>query len=130
MKVHPGDHMYAAISQSSPGIWKITIKDLTRHESYSRTTSYASTEGTAEWIEETPLVIGSNAGFAPLPNLSKARFDHATANGHKVKLKASQEIKLTSASGKVVGVPSAPDPDRDGFNACAWVKSCRPPRKS
>lgn len=130
MKVQPGNHMSAAISQGTPGEWKIVIKDLTRHESFSKSVSYSSSYGSAEWIEETPLVIGSNAGFAPLPNLSKTRFDHATANGHSAKLNTSQEVELTTSKGKVVGVPSKPDSDHDGFNACAWAKLCTAPSSS
>ncbi|HZU61641.1 MAG TPA: G1 family glutamic endopeptidase [Solirubrobacteraceae bacterium] len=130
MKVRPGDHMHAVIDQVSPGVWKISIKDLTRHESYSTTAPYSSTEGSAEWIEETPLVLGGNSGFAPLPSLSKGHFDHGTANGHAVKLNRSQEIELTSSNGKVVGIPSGPDSDRDGFAACAWATSCRAPASS
>jgi hypothetical protein len=130
MKVRPGNRMHAAISEVMPGVWKIAIKDLTRHESYSTTVPYSSTEGSAEWIEETPLVVGGHAGFAPLPNLTSPRFDHATANGHSAKLKASEKIELTASKGKVVGVPSGPDPDHDGFSACAWAKSCRAPRRS
>jgi hypothetical protein len=128
MKVRPGDHMHAALRQVTPMVWKITISDLTRHESFSTTVPYSSTQGSAEWIEETPLVIGGNAGFAPLPNLSRTRFDSARANGRPANLKASQTIELTTANGKVVGVPSRPDPDHNGFNDCAWATSCPAPR--
>jgi hypothetical protein len=130
MKVGPGDHMHAAVRETSPGVWKVTIKDLTRREAYSTTAPYSSTEGSAEWIEETPLIVGSNSGFAPLPNLTKAFFDHGTANGHAANLKKVQKVELTSSSGKVVGIPSSPDPDHDGFAACAWATFCAAPRSS
>lgn len=129
MKVRPGDHMHAQIRQVTPMVWKIAIADLTSHKSFSTTVPYSSTEGSAEWIEETPLVIGGGSGgFAPLPNLSRTRFDSARTNGQPANLKASQTIELTTASGKVVGVPSRPDPDHNGFNACAWAKFCPAPR--
>jgi hypothetical protein len=72
MAVAPGDHMHASIAESVSGsnVWNITLKDVTRNESFSTTVPYSSTRATAEWIEETPLVIGTNAGFAALPNLS------------------------------------------------------------
>ncbi len=127
MKIRPGDRMHAAITEAMPGSWKIVLKDLSRHESYNTTVPYSSSQGTAEWIEETPLVVGSGTGFAPLPNLSRVPFDHTTANGHSASLKTYQEIELTSSSGKVVGVPSAPDPTRDGFNTCAWATACPAP---
>jgi hypothetical protein len=34
---------------------------------------------------------------------------------------------LTSSSGQVIGTPSAPDSDADGFGACTWAGSCVAP---
>jgi Peptidase A4 family len=131
MKVRPGDRMHASIAQpTAPEVWTITIKDLTRHESYTTTVPYTSSMDTAEWIQETPLVIGSNAGFAPLPNLTRTPFDHATTNGAPAHLKASEEMDLVDSNGKVIGAPSAPDPDADGFSACAWAGACPAPTSS
>jgi hypothetical protein len=132
MKIRPGDRMHASISELVPGseLWRITIRDLTRREGYSRTVPYASTHDTAEWIEETPLILGSNAGFAALPRLTSPAFDLATVNGKPAHLRASQEIQLTDSKGKVIGTPSAPDRDLDGFNACAWAAACRAPGSS
>src|SRR5579862_1058004 len=82
MTVQPGDHMHASIAElvADSNVWTITIQDVTRNESYSITVPYSSTHLTAEWIEETPLVIGTNAGFASLPNLTSPVFDNATTN--------------------------------------------------
>ena len=77
MTVAPGDQMHASISATVPGVWSITLADLTRDESYSTTVPYSSTEDTAEWIEETPLEIGTDAGFAALPNLTDPAFSDA-----------------------------------------------------
>ena len=132
MRVRPGDRMHAAISELVPtsNIWRITLRDLTRRESYSIRVPYSSTHDTAEWIEETPLILGANAGFAALPRLTSPAFDRATTNGHPAALKRSQQMFLTNSSGKVIGAPSAPDPDHDGFNACTWASSCPAPRRS
>lgn len=130
LKVGPGNRMRAAITESSPQVWKITITDLTRHESFSKTVPYSSSQDTAEWIEETPLIVGQGAGFAALPTLSTPSFDRATVNGHAAHLKRSQEIDLTNSHNKVIGLPSAPDRDSDGFNACAWARACRAPTTS
>ena len=132
MKVKPGDHMSSSIVETPKDSenWKITLRDVTRHETFTKTTAYTSSYATAEWIEETPLVIGTNAGLAALPNLTSPRFDDATVNGALAKLKSSQRINLVNSNGKVIGAPSAPDPDRDGFNACTWTKSCKAPSHS
>ena len=130
--VSPGDHMHAAISEvvADSNLWKITLQDVTKNETFTTTVPYTSTHTTAEWIEETPLLIGTNAGFGALPNLSSPAFDLATTNGQPANLKASEEINLADSNGNPYSVPSAPDPDADGFNACAWATSCSAPGSS
>lgn len=127
LKVSAGDRMSASITEVATQTWKITITDLNTKKSYTTTTAYTSSEDTAEWIEETPLILGANAGFAPLPNLTSPHFIKATTNGQPAKLTPSEEIELTNSSGKVIGTPSAPDPTKDGFNACAWARICAAP---
>jgi Peptidase A4 family len=125
MNVSAGDQIHASLSSSAPGIWSIALQDVTRHESFSTTVPYSSTESSAEWIEETPLTIGSGgAGEAPLPNLSSTVFDHATVNGAPAHLTTAEQIQLIDSTGKVIGAPSAPDPEADGFAACAWTAGC------
>jgi hypothetical protein len=129
MTVAPGDHMHASISEAVPNsnVWSITIRDVTRGESFSTTVPYTSTHGTAEWIEETPLEIGTNAGFAALPNLTNPGFDLGATNGTPVKLSSSEQMDLIDSSGHVIGTPSAPDSDLDGFGACTWSTTCSAP---
>jgi hypothetical protein len=132
MNVGPGDHMHASISEAVPGsnVWTITLQDQTRNETYTTTVPYSSTHATAEWIEETPLILGTGAGLAALPNLTSPAFDLATTNGQPANLKSSEEMQLVDSSGQVLGTPSSPDPDADGFNACAWSGTCIAPSGS
>jgi Peptidase A4 family len=132
MRIRPGDRMHASIAEVIPAseVWKITLRDLTSGKAHSIRVSYSSTQDSAEWIEETPLVLGANAGFAALPRLSSPDFDRASLNGAPAKLKPAEAIDLTNSSGRVIGVPSAPDTDRDGFNACTWKRVCAAPRRS
>jgi hypothetical protein len=132
MTVAPGDRMHASVAEPVPfsNVWTITLTDVTRGETDSQTVPYTSSHDTAEWIEETPLIIGTGAGFAPLPNATSPAFDLATVNGAPAKLAPSQEIQLVDSNGKVIGAPSAPDPDADGFNACTWATLCAAPTKS
>jgi hypothetical protein len=126
MTVAPGDHMHASISEVVAGsnVWTITLQDVTRGESFSQTVPYSSTHATAEWIEETPLVIGTNAGFAALPNLTNPAWTSATVNGASAGLKASEEMDLIDSNGKVIGAPSAPNATANGFNECTWASTC------
>jgi hypothetical protein len=108
----------------------ITLQDVTRNETFSQTIPYSSTHATAEWIEETPLILGANAGFAALPNLTSPVFDNATVNGASANLNTSEEIDLIDSNSHVIGTPSAPDPDADSFNACTLATSCSAPSSS
>ena len=129
MTVGAGDHMHATIAETvaNSNVWTITLKDVTRNETFTQTVPYTSTHATAEWIEETPLVIGTNAGFAALPNLTNTPFALGTVNGAPVRLSTPEQIQLVDSSGKVIGTPSGPDSDLDGFAACAWATSCPVP---
>ena len=126
MTVAPGDHMHASIAELVAGsnLWTIVLQDVTRNETFTQTVPYSSTHLTAEWIEETPLLIQANAGFASLPNLTTPTFTRATTNGQPANLQSSEEIRLIDSNGSVIGTPSAPNPTRDGFDACTWATSC------
>ena len=121
-----GDHMHSSIAEAIAGsnVWTITLQDVTRNETFTTTVPYSSTHLTAEWIEETPLLLGTNAGFAALPNLGNPAFTAATTNGANANLQASEEMLLTDSNGNVIGAPSAPNATRDGFSACTWATSC------
>jgi hypothetical protein len=126
MKVAPGDHMHASLAETVPDsdVWTITLQDVTRNESFTQTVPYPSTHATAEWIEETPLEIGTDAGFASLPNLSNPGWTSATVNGAPAGLKASEEMDLIDSNGNVIGAPSAPNSSANGFDECTWATTC------
>src|SRR5207245_9250272 len=128
LPVRAGNTITVTINQTSPGQWVIVIRNVTSGRQVTIKTPYSSTHATAEWIEETPLIIGTNGGFAPLPTLSSPVFDHATVNGAPANLKSSEEIQLIDSNNRVIGAPSAPDPDNDGFNACTWAATGCAPR--
>jgi peptidase A4-like protein len=126
MTVEPGDQMHASISEIEPDVdvWTITLQDLTQNESFTTTVPYASTMDTAEWIEETPLEIGTDAGLASLPNLTNPAFNDAETNGASADLVSSEQMDLEDSNGDIIGVPSAPNGSGNGFDVCAWATSC------
>jgi Peptidase A4 family len=127
MKIERGDRMFASVAEAGIGLWTVTLRDITRHERFSTTVPYPSSQASAEWIEETPVEIGSGgAGLASLPKLHATPFAHATVNGAPAALSPSQEVQLYSGS-TLIGLPSAPDAARTAFSACAWVRHCRAP---
>jgi hypothetical protein len=125
--VSPGDHMHADISElvNDANVWKITLQDVTKGETFTQTVPYSSSHLTAEWIQETPLVFGTNgAGLAALPNLTTNTFTNATANGANAGLKASEEMQLIDSNNRVIALPSAPNATTDGFSLCSWATNC------
>lgn len=126
MHVRPGDRMHAAVFEVQPvlGLWRVTLKDLTRRETFTKTVPYASSRASAEWIEETPLTLGtSGAGFAALPRLDRTSFSSATVNGHGAGLRPSERVRLRAGS-RVIGTPSLPEEHGRGFVACSWTSHC------
>jgi len=128
LSVSAGQRVRVDVAETTPQVWAISIKNLTTGRSFSTTTPYSSSYATAEWIEETPLIIsGGSSGVAALPGLGKVVFDGGTANKINPALKSSEEIQLVDGSGHVLATPSAPDSDRNGFGDCTYATSCSSP---
>ena len=125
LAVHPGDTVTVTIGESVPEVWGISIKDVTTGQSFSTTVPYPSTYGTAEWVEETPLLIGtSGTGFSAMPNLGTVQFSGATVNGANAALQSPEAIQLVDPNGQVLATPSAPNSTRNGFSDCTYATSC------
>jgi hypothetical protein len=124
--VSPGDHMHSDISEVVPNsnLWKITLQDVTKGETYTTTVPYSSTHATAEWIQETPVVLDpSNPGLAALPKLSTNSFSLSKTNGQNAGLVSGEKMDLVDENGNVIGAPSDPL-GTDGFNLCSWATTC------
>jgi len=132
MTIHAGDHMRVSISEDTPGsnVWTFDVRDTTTSESFTLTVPYSSTHATAEWIEETPVVIddGGNVSIGPLPQLSVVRFNKGTTNGSPAGLVKSEAIQLVDTDGAALATPSKPDPSKDGFRDCTYAAHCKAPR--
>ncbi len=129
LPVSPGNKIKVTISQTStPGDWSIVIANLTTGRKFATTTPYGSSMDTAEWIEETPLVIGTGGtGLAAMPKLGTVHFTSATLNGANPHYQKVDEIQLVSGSGKPIATPSAPGPALNDFNDCVWATACAAP---
>lgn len=133
VKPNPGDSVTVSISQGAiPETWDITITDHTNGQSEVVSSDqtplpYPSDYSTADYILETPVVV-ADGGLAPLPSItSPVNFDKASLNGHNPGFNASEELVLVDANGQPEAMPSGTDPDRDGFNVCAYASSCGAP---
>ncbi len=117
LNVTPGDVMSADIHLVSGSKWLITISDTTRSETFSITVNYASTESTAEWIEEDPSF--ASGGLVPFDVFGSVNFTNslATSNGVSQDLVTSgaQQIIMINSHGHPVATPSAIGSDGESF---------------
>jgi peptidase A4-like protein len=132
LAVHPGDRMKALIAEMVPGsnLWTISIKNITTGKWFTTTVPYASTHATAEWITETPVVIGGGGGvtIGPMPDLTRVRFGFARTNSTNAGLTPSEAIQLVDPNtGVVVSTPSNPNSRGTAFNTCTYARSCPAP---
>jgi hypothetical protein len=127
LAVAPGQRVFVGIKESKPGVWRIVIKNLTTGQVFAKTVPYTSSMDTAEWIEETPLVIGGGgSGLAHMPNLGVVKFRQSTLNTANPGFRAIDEMQLSN-SGQILATPSAPNSTTNGFNDCTYATTCAAP---
>ncbi len=117
MHVAAGDVMSADIHLLSGSQWLISISDVTQHESFSITVTYASTQSSAEWIQEDPSY--ASGGLVPFDVFGSVSFTDslATSNGVTQNLIGSgaQKIVLVNRRGHAIATPSAIGSDGGSF---------------
>jgi hypothetical protein len=129
LPVAPGQRMYGSVQEitqpnrlTGKSTWRITLRNLSTGKSFSKTVSYRSSHGTAEWIEETPTIGGR---FAPMPNLTRLVFTNVKVNGKAARLTAKEAFTL-ARGGVTMVKPSAPVGGKS-FAACTYARSCPKP---
>src|SRR5438309_195060 len=122
LAVTAGNTVSVNIAETTPQVWSITINNVSTGQSWSTTVPYSSAYATAEWIEETPVVIDSSGAVTvgPLPRLSQVTFDAGTVNGGNPGLRSSEEMQLVDTNGAALVARCRPR--RSG----GWRR--RPPR--
>ena len=131
LAVKPGDTVSASVAETVPGVWTISLANVTTGQNWSTTVPYTSTHATAEWIEETPVVFGSNGvQVGPLPNLGTVSFSGATVNGTPAALNPAEAMQLVDFNNTVLATPSNPGSSGTSFNDCTYATSCGAPASS
>lgn len=117
MTVSPGDSVSSTITELSAGSWKISFSDQTANETFSLTVSYASSESSAEWIEEDPSY--ANGSLVPFATFGSVSFSSGTATtqsgGLSIAASNASPITLVTSTGKAIAVPSKLTADGGGF---------------
>jgi hypothetical protein len=117
VSVNAGDTVTASIKEVSPGQWTVTIEDVTNGESYSNTVTYASSESSAEWIEEAPS--DGDGAIMPLDEFGSVAFTDGTTtdNGNVVSITDSnaQVVSMENEAGESLATVSSLSSDGGGF---------------
>ena len=118
--------IHCSIDETSSGEWSIVLSDTTDGQGFTENTAYSSSELTAEWIVETPVVVGTKGtGVANLPNLGDVRFSHAQVNGANAGLVPADAIQLVNSSNQPIATPSDPNSKGNGFIDCTYASTCK-----
>jgi hypothetical protein len=119
LAVVPGDSLTVSIDEqgAGSGMWLISMKNNTSGQTYQTTAQYASSESSAEWVEEAPT---GARGVLPLDNFKSVSFSSASAidNGQTVNLSqlGAQAITMLNANDQPLAVPSAIGSDGSSFS--------------
>jgi hypothetical protein len=112
LTITPGDNVSAAITNTTGSQWTISITDHTNGELFNINVTYASSNSSAEWIEEDPS-SGPNR-LIPFDNYHTVTFSTGTTTvgGSALGLGntsiAAQPVTMISqASGQTISLPSA-----------------------
>lgn len=106
--VNAGDPVSVSITQQRDGTWEIAIQDATNAQSYQTTLTYASSNSSAEWIEESPAT--GRGLILPLDSFGAVTFNSATAvedgRSRTVAQAGAQPITMYSTNQQALAQPS------------------------
>ncbi|HEV7664103.1 MAG TPA: G1 family glutamic endopeptidase, partial [Chloroflexota bacterium] len=119
LAVVPGDSVTVSIDEqgAGTGVWQISMSNNTSGQTYQTTANYASSESSAEWIQEAPA---ASNGILPLDYFNSVAFSSASAvqDGQTVDLAtaAAQPITMVNANNQALAVPSSISADGSSFS--------------
>jgi hypothetical protein len=111
LAVHAGDVVSVSLAETSENNWSLTFLNNTTGQTYQKNITYASSNTSAEWIEEMPVGGTSRSlNYLPLDNFGAANFTNASvvANGTSENISAAGAQSLTMvSSGQALATPSS-----------------------
>jgi hypothetical protein len=118
LAVAPGDSVTVSIDEqgAGTGAWQITISNNTTGQGYQTSVTYASSESSAEWIEEAPT---GASGILPLDNFQSVDFNAAMSMANSqvggLAQAGAQRVTMVNASNQPLAVPSSIGSDGASF---------------
>jgi Peptidase A4 family len=126
--VNPGDKVTVDISNTGGDNWDISLTDA-GNWSWSTTLSYASSESSAEWIQEAPSLADAQTIPADVGNVSFGPTSSFTEGGSTETIaEGSPTLIDESPVGEVNEATTSPlASDGQSFNVCVYAQSCSAP---
>ena len=125
--VNPGDHVSVDIHNTGGNQWSVNLADA-GHWTYSTVLTYASTESSAEWIQEAPSLVVQTipaavgtVRFGPTSNYTRGGTTSTIAAGSPTQINESPFGVVNEAT--TSGLAS----DGQSFNVCVYAQSCPTP---
>jgi Peptidase A4 family len=126
--VNPGDSITVDIHNVSGNTWSINLSDA-GHWTYSDSLTYASSESSAEWIQEAPSLADVQTIPAPVGDVAFGPTSTYTVGGTSQTIAAGDPTVIEeSPVGEVnEATTSALATDGQSFDVCVYAQSCSAP---
>jgi hypothetical protein len=125
--VSPGDAVTVNISQNSATLWTISVVDA-GHWTWSSQVTYASSNSSAEWIQEAPSIEGLQSLLADTGTTTFGPTSTYVAGGKTYTIAQGNPTLIYLSPGLVnEATPSALAADGEPFAVCAYAQTCATP---
>jgi peptidase A4-like protein len=127
LSVSAGDSVTVTITQQSGNDWLIAMKNNTTNGSYNVTVQYASSNSSAEWVQEAPSV---GRGLVSLDQFGTVQFSGASAvrDGKTMSVSAlgGKAITMINGQGQAIAQPSTIGSDGSSFTVARTSATSSP----
>jgi Peptidase A4 family len=125
--VNPGDKISVNISNAGGNTWDISLTDA-GNWSWSTSVNYASSESSAEWIQEAPSLDGVQTIPADVGTVSFGGSTFTEGGSTETIAAGSPTLIDESPVGEVNEATTSPlGSDGESFNVCVYAQSCSAP---
>jgi hypothetical protein len=125
--VAPGDSISVDIKNTRGSSWSIAMSDAGKW-TYAQTLTYASSESSAEWIQEAPTLVALQTVPAPVGTVHFGPTSTYTAGGVTQTIGAGNPTLINESAGVVNEATTSPlAADGQSFDVCVYAQSCPAP---
>lgn len=124
--VTPGDQMTVDIHNVSGSTWSVNLTDA-GHWTYSTSLTYASSESSAEWIQEAPTLLVQTIP-APVGTVHFGPTSTYTDGGATKTIAQGNPTVINESPGLINEATTSPlASDGQSFNVCVYAQTCPAP---